>query len=118
AETACELNTAKTLVKLVASVDKCYDKCNSNARKGMISQSSCVPPASDPATSACINTADGKSIAGVNKKCGDVGAVPDCAVPDDNDYPDGAAWTNLVEIAISGNIPGTYCPSASGAFLD
>jgi hypothetical protein len=35
-----------------------------------------------------------------------------------DDYPDGAAWTNLVDIAIEGNVPGTYCPSPSGAFLD
>jgi hypothetical protein len=116
AETKCELNTAKTLVKLVASVDKCYDKCNSNARKGLILQPTCAPPASDPTTSACISAADGKSIAGINKKCSDIGAIPDCAGTDD--YPDGSAWTNLVEIAISGNIPGTYCPSPSGAFLD
>ena len=29
-------NTAKTLVKLVGSISKCYDKCNSNACKGTI----------------------------------------------------------------------------------
>ncbi len=117
-ETKCELNTAKTLSKLVASVDKCYDKCNANARKGLMAQSTCVPPVSDPATQACISGADGKAIAGVNKLCSDLGSssIPDCTNPDD--YPDGASWVNLVEIAISGNVPGTYCPSPSGAFLE
>jgi hypothetical protein len=115
-ETACEQNTAKTLVKLVGSLNKCYDKCNKNARKGLILQSTCAPPATDPDTAACISAANGKCVAGVNKKCGDVGAVPDCTLPDD--YPDGAAWCNLVDIAVSGNVPGTYCPSPSGAFLD
>ena len=108
-ETKCELNTAKVLSKLVGSVNKCFDKCNQNARKGLISQSTCVPPASDPVTTACIAKADGKSILGVNKKCGDVGAIPDCSATDD--YPNGSAWTNLVEIAISGTIPTTYCPN-------
>ena len=79
-ETKCELNTAKTLAKLVGSVDKCYDKCNKNARKGLMAQSTCVPPATDPATMDCISAADGKSIEGVNKKCSDVGAIPDCSV--------------------------------------
>jgi hypothetical protein len=116
AETACELNTAKTLAKLVGSVNKCYDKCYGNARKGLISEATCVPPASDPTTATCISAADAKSIAGVNKKCGDLGAIPDCSATDD--YPDGAAWTNLVDIAISGNIPSTNCGSPSGAFVD
>src|SRR5262249_42192154 len=117
AETKCELNTAKVLAKLVASVNKCYDKCNANQRKGLIPPGSCNPPTpTDAATQACISAGDGKSIAGVNKLCGDVGAIPDCSGPDD--YPDGASWTNLVETAIAGNVPGTYCPSPSGAFLD
>ncbi len=125
---ACEINTAKTLSKLVGSVNKCYDKCFANARKALIPQSSCVPPASDPATSTCINGADTKSIAGVNKKCGDIGpsAVPDCDTTNGtpNEYPDGATWTNLVDTAISGNVysgggtAGTYCSSPSGAFLE
>lgn len=99
-------------------VDKCYDKCVSNVRKGVLAPGVCGPPATDPATMTCINTADQKSIAGVNEKCGDLGAAakPDCSAPDD--YPDGAAWTNLVEIAIGGNIPGTYCSSPSGAFVE
>jgi hypothetical protein len=106
AEQKCQSNTAKVLSKLTASVVKCYDKCKKNERKGLVPAGSCDPPASDPATSTCISAADGKSVAGVNKLCGDVGAAPDnCGSP----YPDGAAWTNLVDIAISGNIPNTYC---------
>ena len=114
-ETACEQNTAKTLAKVVASVNKCYDKCFANARKGLFNSSLCAPPATDPTTSTCISTANGKAVAGINKKCGDVGALPDCAGTDD--YPDGASWVNLGSVAISGNVPGTYCASPSGAFL-
>jgi len=116
AETACEQNTAKTLVKQVGSLNKCYDKCNKNARKGLHPQSECVPGGENQATLDCTNKASAKSVANINKKCGDVGAIPDCAVTDD--YPDGAAWTNLVNVAITGNVPGTYCPSPSGAFVD
>jgi hypothetical protein len=129
AETACEVNTAKTLSKQVGSVNKCFDKCYSNVRKGLIPAGSCEPPASpaDPTTATCIGTASAKAIAGVNKKCRTVGesspgandgtlAVPDCTLP--NDYPDGASWVNLVNLAIQGNVPGTYCASPSGAFLN
>jgi hypothetical protein len=119
-ELACESNTAKVLSKLVGSINKCYDKCFSNARKGLISASTCAPPATDPATSACISAANGKSVAGVDKKCSVVGAVavPDCNNDSVDDYPTGAAWTNLVDIAIEGNVPGTYCASPSGAFVE
>jgi hypothetical protein len=119
-ELACETNTAKVLSKLVASINKCYDKCNSNARKGLFPQSECAPPATDSATATCISGANNKSVLGVDKKCSVVGAaaVPDCNNDSVDDYPNGAAWTNLVDIAIEGNVPGTYCPSPSGAFLD
>jgi hypothetical protein len=117
-EQACQLNTAKVLTKQVASVTKCYAKCETNARKGLITQASCDPPASDPATATCVNTADGKCVAGVNKKCGDVAAIPDCTAPNSDDYPNGSAWCNLVDVAITGNIPGTFCDSPSSAFLD
>lgn len=114
-EQKCQLNTAKTLAKHVKGINKCYDKCFSNARKGKIDEATCAPPASDPATAECVNKADGKSIAKIDKKCADIGASPDnCGGP----YPDGASWVNLVDIAITGNVPGTYCGSPSGAFVD
>jgi len=116
AETACEQNTVKTIVKFIGSLNKCYDKCNRDARRGLIDPSSCMPPATDPKTAACINKAAGKSIAGIDRKCGDVGAIPDCTGIDD--YPDGATWTNLFDVWFSGNVPGTYCASPSRAFLD
>jgi hypothetical protein len=121
-ELGCEVNTAKTLSKLVGSVNKCYDKCNGNAFKGLISAASCAPPASDPATSTCLSTAKSKAIAGVDKKCSALGAIalPDCdetnATPDE--YPDGAFWVNTVSVVIEGNVPDTYCGSPSGAFLN
>ncbi len=119
-ELACELNTAKVLSKQVASINKCYDKCFANARKGLINVSACSPPATDPATSTCVSAADGKAILGVDKKCSVVGAiaVPDCDGNATDDYPNGALWVNLVDTAITGNIPATYCGSPSGAFIE
>ena len=148
-ETKCEQSTAKALVKVVGSVNKCYDKCNSNQRKALIPPGSCNPPSpSDGVTVTCIGKADTKGILSIDKACGPEclngdqtcasntgtcsndsliqcgcdadcgpqGAAPDCSSTDD--YPTGSAWVNLVEIAISGNVPGTYCNSPSGAFIE
>jgi len=112
-ELGCEVNTAKVLSKLVGSVNKCYDKCNDGIQKATIAPGQCDPPAADPAASLCLSTAKNKAIAGVNKKCGDLGAIalPDCdetnATPDE--YPDGAFWVNTASVVIEGNVPVTYC---------
>jgi hypothetical protein len=117
-EQTCQLNTAKVLSKHVASINKCYDKCYSNARKGTVTFGSCAPSATDPATDACLDKANLKAIAGVDKKCSQVvpSADPDCPTPDT--YPDGNAWVNLVNLAIEGNVPANYCASPSGAFIE
>jgi hypothetical protein len=119
-ELGCESNTAKVLSKLVGSINKCYDKCNANILKGTITDADqCAPPASDGPTATCLSAAKGKAILGIDKKCGDVGAiaVPDCNNDSTDDYFDGATWVNVVSSVIEGNVPTTYC-SPSGAFLD
>lgn len=105
----CQNSTAKALVKQVSSVVKCYDKCKKNERKGLVTAGSCDPPASDSATQTCINAANSKAITAADKSCGTIGVIPDCSGGESNDYPDGATWVNLVNIAIAGNIPATYC---------
>lgn len=104
-EQKCETGTAKALTKQVATLNKCYDKCVANVRKSLIPAGSCNPPSSDPATQTCVSTGDGKTIAAIDKAC--LVDPADCSAP--NDYPDGAAWTNLVDSAITGNVPSTYC---------
>ena len=91
----------------MGTLNKCYDKCFANARKGLISVATCAPPASDPATAACVTKGDGKTIAAIDKAC--LIDKADCTAPDSNDYPDGATWTNQVDVAITGNVPSTYC---------
>ena len=110
-EQKCQLNTAKALDKLVAGVSECYDKCRSNARKGPIADGSCVPPATDPTTTACIAKAEGKAAESIDERCGDAGAVPDCTGTDD--YPGGATWVTVVAVAIDDNQPSIYCESAT-----
>jgi hypothetical protein len=117
AETKCELTTAKTLGKLVGAINKCYDKCNSNMRKDVIADGECTPPTpNDQTTTDCLTKARDKAVLGIDKKCTLLAALPDCTLPDD--YPDGAAWVGVVDLAIQGNVPGTYCNSPSGAFVD
>jgi hypothetical protein len=72
-EQKCETSTAKALAKQVGAVTKCYDKCFSNARKGLINVATCTPPASDPVTAACVSNAETKAIVGIDKACG-----PEC----------------------------------------
>src|SRR5206468_5151811 len=110
AEQKCQTATAKALVKETAGVVKCYIKCETNAHKGLISASTCTPPATDAPTATCIQGVEGKAILAADKLCGDIpGAKPDCPNPDDYGGNDGASWVNLVDIAISGNIPGNFC---------
>jgi hypothetical protein len=105
----CQTATAKALTKQVGSVVKCYDKCKKNEFKGLIPAGSCTPPVSDTATQTCVTTANNKAILAADKKCGTIGVIPDCSGGESNDYPNGTQWVNLVDIAISGNIPTTYC---------
>jgi hypothetical protein len=104
-----------------------------------LSGGTCCPPASEPTTAAAIAKVDTKAILTIDKACGpecfggnstcgsntgtcsndalvqcgcdgdcgDQSAAADCSAADD--YPTGSAWVNLVDIAISGNIPNNYC---------
>jgi hypothetical protein len=107
-EQKCQTGTAKALTKQVGSVVKCYDKCKANERKGTAAPGSCDPPASDGPTQTCVSTGNTKAALAVDKVC-PTGLRPDCPNEDDYGGNDGNSWANLVDIAISGNIPTTYC---------
>jgi len=108
-EAKCQDTVAKTLAKFGGAKGKCYDKCVSNDFNGKIPDGSCVPPASDPPTQACITKAEGKSIAAINKACAD---APECY-----GLNTGTTWTGLAEGAVDNSVVDTYC-SPSGAFLN
>ena len=119
AEFKCETAVAKILSKFVGARGKCYDKCEANQFKGA-TNGSCLPPAADTATVACLSDpAKGteiKTAAAIDKACFTPGTAPACYAG--GGLPSGAAWATLVAVAIDGNVPNTYCGSASGAFLN
>ena len=109
AEQKCETATAKALTKQVGTLNKCYDKCKANERKGVIPAGQCDPPAADPATGTCVFTGDTKCIAAIDKVCVGAAKPDNCNGPGADNYSDGATWTSTVDTAITGNIPQTYC---------
>jgi hypothetical protein len=94
AEGKCEDAVSKTLAKFVAAKSKCYDKCQQSVFKGKLPEGSCdAPTPSDAATAACIQKAEEKSVAGIDKACNVPGAKPACyngAPTPDSGSPSGA----------------------------
>ena len=108
-ENKCESGLAKALVKFVGCKTKCYDKCKAAAHKGTIGPGTCSPPSpSDPTTFACLfdslKGCESKAIAAADKACFIAPAdAPEC-------YGfNASSIVSLVETAIDGNIPSTYC---------
>src|SRR5262249_15015370 len=108
-EAKCQDAVAKAHSKFIGAKGKCYDKCVSNDFNGKIADGSCVPPATDPATQACIINAEQKSIDFINKACVD---APECYGANT-----GATWTGIGEGDVDNSVVDTYC-SPSGAFLN
>jgi photosystem II stability/assembly factor-like uncharacterized protein len=120
AQAKCEDGLTKALTKFGSAKSKCYSTCDSLVFKGAISPLECNPPATDPATVTCVNTATGKATAAIGKVC--FGAAP-IETPPCYDgtvrRPNSAAgWVSLVETAVDSTIPTVACGSPSGAFLD
>jgi len=116
----CEDGVSKALVKFTGSKTKCYDKCNKNMQKGTVPLGACNPPATDPATVACISDplkgAEGKAAAAIDKVCANVpGATPPCYLPT---LATGADWVGVVEGIIDVTTQQVACGSPSGAFLN
>ena len=117
AEDKCQQGLAKALVKFVGCKTKCYDKCTGAMHKGTIPPGSCTPPLpTDAATQIClfdsIKGCETKAIAACNKAC----ITPPADAPECYGFNCNSIVA-LVETAIDGNIPSTYCGSPSGAFL-
>jgi hypothetical protein len=117
-EFKCQASTGKTLAKLVGALSKCTQKCKSAEAKGDAAPGSCAPPVSDPTTQTCVTDATNKCIAGVNKKCSDVGVTPPCWTVTGIDT--GMEWCNSVKTIVNSQFNEFFCESgsASGAFVD
>lgn len=122
----CIDGTFKALSKLFASRTRCYDKCYAGERKGAVAPLSCGPPPTDPFTVSCTSGAETKAVASIDKvcfvapaeapACYDGAVHPPAIIPSPGTAP---GWAALVESAVDTNIvPGTYCSSPSGAFVD
>ena len=112
----CEDGVVKALVKFVGSKTKCYQKCEDNMLKGKIAPGTCTPPASDPATAACISDpakgAEAKAAAAIDKVC-TATTKPPCY-----GTQVGNGWVALVEGQVDATVPQVTCGSPSGAFLN
>ncbi len=113
----CEDTVGKSLVKFVGAKSKCYQKCNANAFKGTVPAGACTPPATDPPTVTCINLAESKAAASIDKLCKDASpnANPPCYTPN---FDTGAKWVALSESSVDAQVPIIGCGSPSSAFLD
>jgi hypothetical protein len=114
-EAKCQDSAAKTLAKFVGSKSKCYAKCESAEASGKLPPNSCNPPTpSDAKTLACVQKAEGKSTASIDKACAPPkGESPECY----GSSVTGAFLTQTVEGAVDSTLPATYCASPNGAFV-
>ena len=108
-ENKCESGLAKALTKFVGCKTKCYDKCKAAAHKGTIAAGACSPPSpSDPTTFACLfdslKGCESKAIAAADKAC----FIAPADAPECYGFT-ASSIVSLVETAIDGNIPNTYC---------
>ncbi len=122
----CIDGNAKALVKFSGAKTKCFDKCYASEAKGK-TDGACTPGAvTDTKTAACIQKAEGKAIASIDKVCFTPGKTTPPACYNDGVTPPAvlpspstaAGWVSLVELAVDSVVPTTYCGSPSGAFLD
>lgn len=114
----CEMAVVKALGKLVLARQKCYSKCEANAFKGLIPSSSCLPPATDPATLTCLAGPAGtlaKAALAVDNACAAKNANPLCYGPS---LDTGSEWGAFVAETMDESVAPTYCGSASGAFVE
>jgi hypothetical protein len=111
AEQKCQVGTSKSVAKYVRSSAKCYRRCFDDARSGG-DVTTCLPPETDPELLACLATAGTKIAAYIDKGC--LVDAPDCTPA----YPTGAQWVQQIHAELQSFIPGLYCGSPSGAFLD
>jgi hypothetical protein len=99
ADVVAQLCIAKVDAKAISGADKnCGGECLGGNNICGSNTGTCT---ADKLVTHCGCAADCNAVGG------DQTVKPDCSNPDD--YPPGSAWVNLVDIAISGTVPTTYC---------
>jgi hypothetical protein len=119
-EAKCEDSTVKALVKFVASINKCYDKCVKDTQAGKLPAGVCAPalgagapPPTEAKTLACLAKAYTSTQASIDKAC-----VPALSKPACYGAQDGNGWALLVQTLVSSQVDDISCGSPSGAFIN
>jgi hypothetical protein len=119
AKNKCSDTLAKSLAKFLGAKSKCYAKCRTGVQKGTIQAGECAPPAGDAKTEDCINKAEAKAEAPIEKSCFESPAVaPACYDGSPLRPTTASGWVALVEAAVDATVPITFCGSPSGAFFN
>ena len=88
-------------------------------QKGTIQASECAPPAGDSKTEDCINNAEARAEAPIEKACFESPAVaPACYDGSPLRPTTGSGWVALAEAVVDATVPTIFCSSPSMAFLD
>ena len=104
-EGRCQDTIAKYVVKYGYYYARCYAKCRLSEVKGIVAAGSCVPPATDPATQACVAKLDLAVPPRIDRYCQPpYGDAPEC-----NGDPSGTLWTALMGYVVDGFDPTFYC---------
>jgi hypothetical protein len=104
-EGLCQDRTAKCVVKYGYGHARCYAKCRLSEAKDIIPAGSCVAPASDPPTQACLSKLALATAPRIDRYCvPELGDSPDC-----NPGVSGANWVTLMAYAVDGFAPAFYC---------
>jgi pimeloyl-ACP methyl ester carboxylesterase len=107
----CEDGVAKSLIEFTGAKSKCYDTCVDKEFKGKIPAGSCTTGSpSDGDTQDCIQKAQDKAAAAIDKVCEKADAKPSCYPPARDS---GAEWAAVVENLVDTRTPLVYCSSAS-----
>lgn len=104
-EGKCMGQLGTSLGKLIKDLLKCYGKCYKKAQQLDVAAASCVPPASDSITDACVSAAKSKALADVAKRC----TPPDGAAPACYGGNPGPFWVNLIDASSGSEVLSTFC---------
>jgi len=109
-EAQCQQAVAQSLGKLAVARAQCAVKCDQNAVKGKEPASDCTAPYAG-AMFACLNDADGKAAAGMQKKCAT--ACPTCYAGGDCATFE-SSIVGLVDNTLNLQAPIVFCGGTTG----
>jgi hypothetical protein len=104
-EGKCQDTVAKYVVRYAYYHARCYAKCRLSEAKGLLAAGSCEPPASDPATQACVAKYSLATEPRIDRYC----AAPYGNAPECHGEATGYTWTAFGSLIVDGFVPTFYC---------